>query len=48
MIIISVSTSAKNPSAAVLRSDGSIKMKLDESGRPRSVTLMQLLDELLT
>ena len=48
MIIISVSTSAKNPSAAVLRSDGSIKMKLDESGRPHSVTLMPLLDELLT
>lgn len=47
MKIIAVSTSAKNPSVAVLRDDGSIHMKMDESGEPHSVSLMPLLDELL-
>ncbi len=47
MKIIAVSTSSKNPSVAILREDGSIRMKLDESGRPHSVSLMPLLDELL-
>ncbi len=47
MKIIAVSTSSKNPSVAVLRDDGNIHMKMDESGKPHSVSLMPLLDELL-
>ena len=47
MKLIAISTSSKNPSAAILKDDGSIVMKLDESGRPHSVSLMPLLDELL-
>ena len=47
MKLIAISTSAKNPSAAILKDDGSIVRKLDESGRPHSVSLMPLLDELL-
>lgn len=48
MKLIAISTSAKNPSVALLRDDGSIKLKIDYSGKPHSVSLMPLLDELLT
>ena len=48
MLILAVSTSAKNPSAALLRADGSIAVKTDESGSPHSVSLMPLVDELLS
>lgn len=47
MKLIAISTSAKYPSVAILDDDGTITMKQDESGRPHSVSLMPLLDELL-
>lgn len=48
MILLAISTSAKDPSAAVLMPDGKIIMKKDESGKPHSVSLMPLIDELLS
>lgn len=47
MKLIAISTSAKYPSVAILNDDGTIIMKQDESGRPHSVSLMPLMDELL-
>lgn len=48
MILLAISTSAKDPSAAVLTPDGKIILKKDESGKPHSVSLMPLVDELLS
>lgn len=47
MKILAVSTSAKKPSAALLKEDGGIVIREDVSGRPHSVSLMPLVDELL-
>lgn len=47
MILLAISTSAKDPSAALLMPDGKIIMKKDASGKPHSVSLMPLLDELI-
>lgn len=47
MIMLAVSTSAKRPSAALLLDDGSLFFREDASGRPHSVSLMPLVDELL-
>lgn len=47
MKLLAVSTSAKMPSAAILREDGSIECRRDESMKPHSVSLMPLIDKLL-
>lgn len=47
MKLLAVSTSAKLPSVALLRADGSIVCLRDDSGKPHSVSLMPLIDELL-
>ena len=47
MIVLAVSTSAKRPSAALLLEDGSIVFREDASGKPHSVSLMPLVDELM-
>lgn len=47
MKLLAVSTSAKMPSVAILKADGSITCRRDESMKPHSVSLMPLIDELL-
>ncbi|MBQ5487525.1 MAG: tRNA (adenosine(37)-N6)-threonylcarbamoyltransferase complex dimerization subunit type 1 TsaB [Clostridia bacterium] len=47
MKMLAVSTSAKLPSAAILLDDRSIALSEDKSGRPHSVSLMHLVDDLL-
>lgn len=51
MVILAVSTSSKNPSAALYSApcpdSGSFFLKTDESGKPHSVSLMPLVDDLL-
>lgn len=47
MKLLSISTSARVPSAALLLDDGRISIRSDESGKPHSVSLMALIDGLL-
>ncbi len=48
MKMLAVSTSAKQPSAALLLDDGRVHMLIDESAKPHSVSLMPLVDKLLS
>lgn len=48
MLMLAVSTSAKNPSAALLLPDGTTVLREDKSGKPHSVSLMPLMDDLIS
>ncbi len=47
MLTLGISTSAKQPSAAVMRDGNIISFRIDESGRSHSATLMQLIEAAL-
>lgn len=47
MLMLGVSTSSKNPSAAVMRDGVLVCCKTDDSGRSHSAVLMELIDEAL-